>query len=378
MSAKSESEFDVIVVGCGVWGSATMWALAKRGYSVLGLDKFAPPHNHGSHGGATRLARMSNSTGSQYTRLTRPTLDLWQKLGDETGQQIFVETGTMFIGEKGSRWFDSTLANLVESDFEYEVLPPAQAMERVPGLKVSASESVVWEPAGGIILVEPAITSLHKVIRGMGVTLEFDQEVTEWSSDGESISVTTDKGSYSATNLVITAGSFTNTLLDFELPMSIERQVLFNFPVKAGAAPLPALYFSAPPGVDSAPAYGCPEPDGSYKVSVASSGNPLEPEKMTQDANEDDLKLVRDVVGKRLPMLEDSAVASNVCMWSEVIDGHWIIGKHPEHARVVIGTGCNGRGFRFGAIAGELLSDLVEDRLDDPALKFFSLERFNK
>ena len=376
MSTQLEDEFDVIVVGCGVWGSATMWSLAKRGYRVLGLDQHTPPHQHGSHGGATRLARMSNSTGKQYTRLTRATLDLWRALGNETGQEIFRETGTMFIGEVGSRWFDNTLANLVESDFEYEVMEPATAMARVPGLHVHPSESVVWEPTGGVILVEPAINSLHQVIRKLETRLEFEQAVTGWSDAGDSIEVTSTKGRFSTKKLVMTTGAFSHATTGLDLPMTIERQVLFNYPVPQDMSALPSLYFSAPPGVDAAPAYGCPEPDGSYKLSVANSGDRIEPDAMTQSVSEEDFELVQKVVGERLPGLGSAAFASNVCMWSEVSDGHWILGRHPHDERVVFGAGCNGRGFRFGTIVGELLSDLVEEREDDPALAFFSPGRF--
>ena len=40
--------FDVAVIGLGASGSATAWQLAKRGKRVLGIDRYAPPHTHGS------------------------------------------------------------------------------------------------------------------------------------------------------------------------------------------------------------------------------------------------------------------------------------------------------------------------------------------
>lgn len=50
---------DVIVVGLGAMGmgSAACYHLAKRGKTVLGLDRFAPPHNFGSSHGQTRIIR---------------------------------------------------------------------------------------------------------------------------------------------------------------------------------------------------------------------------------------------------------------------------------------------------------------------------------
>ena len=366
---------DVVVVGCGVWGAATLWSLAKRGYRVVGLDLHTPPHKFGSHGGATRLARMSNSSGPQYTRLTSASLDLWRSLGSEVDQEIVVETGTMFAGQAGSRWFDDTLANLADSGFQYEIFSPVEAMRRVAGLRIRPEESVVWEPRGGIILVKPAIEGLHQAARALGAELHFGEPVVEWRSTTDGVEVRTAEAVYRADKLVVAAGAFTGDVLGLNLPLSVERQVLFNFRVPAGTQPLPSFYFAAPPGTDAAPAYGCPEPDGSYKVSVATSGHPVVPDEMTQSVTAADLERVRDVVGERLPLLDAEPIASSVCMWSEVVDGHWILGNHPAHARVVFGAGCNGRGFRFGTIVGEILADLLEDR-HNPELAIFAANRF--
>ena len=35
--------YDVIVAGLGGMGSATAWQLAKKGHSVLGIERFSPP-----------------------------------------------------------------------------------------------------------------------------------------------------------------------------------------------------------------------------------------------------------------------------------------------------------------------------------------------
>ena len=48
---------DAIVVGLGAVGSATAWQLARRGLSVIGIDRWAPPHEHGSSHGETRITR---------------------------------------------------------------------------------------------------------------------------------------------------------------------------------------------------------------------------------------------------------------------------------------------------------------------------------
>jgi sarcosine oxidase len=52
-----EERATVIVIGLGIMGSATAWALARRGVRVLGLEQYAPFHALGSSHGKTRIIR---------------------------------------------------------------------------------------------------------------------------------------------------------------------------------------------------------------------------------------------------------------------------------------------------------------------------------
>ncbi len=51
--------FDVIVVGVGSMGSAACYHLAKRGLSVLGIEKDNIPNSISSHHGYTRIIRLA-------------------------------------------------------------------------------------------------------------------------------------------------------------------------------------------------------------------------------------------------------------------------------------------------------------------------------
>ena len=54
---------DCLVIGLGAMGSAALYQLAKRGASVIGLDRFAPPHTMGSSHGETRITRQGIGEG---------------------------------------------------------------------------------------------------------------------------------------------------------------------------------------------------------------------------------------------------------------------------------------------------------------------------
>ena len=62
---------EVIVVGLGAMGSAACFQLAARGVSVIGVDRFAPPHPWGSTHGDTRVTREAIGEGREYVPLVR-------------------------------------------------------------------------------------------------------------------------------------------------------------------------------------------------------------------------------------------------------------------------------------------------------------------
>ena len=63
--------YDVIVLGCGAVGSAALGHLAGRGLRVLGLDRFTPPHDHGSSHGRTRMIRQAYFQHPDYVPLVQ-------------------------------------------------------------------------------------------------------------------------------------------------------------------------------------------------------------------------------------------------------------------------------------------------------------------
>lgn len=363
--------YDVIIIGAGTWGSATAWQLAERGHKVLAVDAFHPPHDFGSHAGATRLARQSNSTGTEYVALTQRAFDLWDQIANRTSSEVLMRSGNVFVGLPGSIWFDRTLQNLQGSPFPYEVLPGAEARARFPRIRVAEEEIAVWEPQGAISLVNPSLRALQRLGREAGAEMRYNEPVLDWRADDSGVVATTRHGSYVADRIVVTAGAFSDDVLRLDLPTAVERQVLANFEIDRSAPSLPSMYFAPPPGSDAAPGYGCPEPDGTFKLSVPTRGNVIDPAELSQDVTPRDIEAVVELARERIPELSGNPTMTTVCMWTETTDGHWLIGRHPEHERVVVGAGCNGRGFRYAPAVGEMLADLTEGK------ERFDLDRFD-
>src|ERR1700690_1077614 len=97
-------KYDVIVLGLGAAGSATLYQLARRGLRVLGLDQFAPPHTLGSTHGDTRITRLAIGEGAHYTPLAVRSHEIWRELEEETGAKLLTTNGGLFISTGSNRY----------------------------------------------------------------------------------------------------------------------------------------------------------------------------------------------------------------------------------------------------------------------------------
>ena len=89
--------FDAIVLGLGAMGSAALYQLAIRKLSVLGIDRFSPPHTEGSSHGDTRITRLAIGEGAQYTPLAIRSHAIWRELERATGRSLLTTNGALII-----------------------------------------------------------------------------------------------------------------------------------------------------------------------------------------------------------------------------------------------------------------------------------------
>ena len=68
---------------------------------------------------------------------------------------------------------------------------------------------------------------------------------------------------------------------------------------------------------------------------------------------------------------------SQVCMFTNTPDEHFVLDYLPGNDSVFIASGFSGHGFKFASVIGELISDLMVDGGTEFDLGLFSLDRFN-
>src|SRR5687768_2977302 len=103
----SVNHFDHIVIGTGSMGSSACYHLAKRGLPVLGIEQFTIPHEHGSHGGQSRIIRKAYFEHPDYIPLLNRAYENWKEIEERSGQKLYEETGLLYTAPKGNELMEA-------------------------------------------------------------------------------------------------------------------------------------------------------------------------------------------------------------------------------------------------------------------------------
>jgi sarcosine oxidase len=72
-----------------------------------------------------------------------------------------------------------------------------------------------------------------------------------------------------------------------------------------------------------------------------------------------DLELIRGFLRRHIPGAGSEPTSHSVCLYTLTADHHFIVDRHPEFSRVMVGAGFSGHGFKFTPVIGQALADLA-------------------
>jgi sarcosine oxidase len=376
----SPASYDAIVLGAGGVGSAVMYQLARRGLRVLGIDRFAPPHDRGSSHGQTRIIRQAYFEHADYVPLLLESYKLWAELEQRAGQKLLIDTGLVEIGPADGIVVPGVLEAARRHGLAVETLTPPAAQERWPALYVPDDMVAVFEPLAGALLVEQCVRAHLVAAQEAGSDLRVGVEVLDWSFEGDSARVETTAGRFSAARLIVTAGAWAGRLLaGLDLKLEVRRKAMLWYPesdpkTRADAG-CPCFLYELPHGVF----YGMPSIDGSgVKVAEHSGGEPVDdPLHVDRSLRDSDYKPVEAFLRTHLPTVLPACRDHAICLYTMSPDEHFIVDRHPQHPQVVIAAGLSGHGFKFAPVLGAALAELAINGSTQLPIDFLSLRRFS-
>jgi sarcosine oxidase len=375
--------YDAIVAGVGGMGSAAVYHLARRGAKVLGLERFDIPHELGSSHGVTRIIRLAYAEHPNYVPLLRRAYELWRELEIQAGEQLLIITGGFDIGEAQTGIVRGSLEACAQHDLQHEVLDAESLHRRFPGYRLPPSMVAVYQPDAGILLPERCIVAHVNAALRLGAEVHTREPVLEWGLGEGSIEgsvwVHTDRQTYHARRLVVTAGSWARNLVPALGALAVpERQVLlWTQPLRPELFALgsfPIFNMEAPEGhYYGFPAYGVP----GFKIGKYHHRQErVDPDDMDRECHPEDEAVLREAIRNYFPDADGPTLAMKTCLFTNSPDEHFILDHHPDSREVALAAGFSGHGFKFCSVVGEIMAQLALDGDAQLDIDMFRLGRF--
>lgn len=370
--------YHTIVIGVGGMGSATCYELAKRGKRVLGLEQYDIPHDQGSSHGHTRIIRLAYYEHPSYVMLLHRAYQLWREIQTRAGEQLLHLTGSIDAGPADSWVFKGSLQSCIEHSLPHEVLTGRELNRRFPGYALPFETMAVLQPEGGFLQPERCIVSYVEAAQALGAEIHGREQVLEWQPFGDGVRVITDRDTYEADRLVVTAGAWNSAMIDVLSGLAVpERQVLAwlqprrpelfrpdNFPVFNLLVEEGRYY--------GFPIFGVP----GFKFGRYHHFEEIgDPGQIGWEPTPLDEEMLREFAARHFPEGCEATMSLKACMFTNTPDRHFVIDLHPVYPQVSFCAGFSGHGFKFASVIGEIMADLAERAESRHNIEFFRLER---
>ncbi len=360
--------YDVVVVGAGVFGVATSLELARRGRTVLTVDRFGSGHPATSSTGASRSIRIAYDH-PVYVRLALEALEAWERLEWDTGRTILHLTGQVDLGPVGK--LQAIEAAVREAGATLEEIDRPTLDHHFPELVLDPGDAALFQHRAGTVIADAGLVALRTEAIRLGVTYVPGLRVTR-IEPGTPVAVHADGATFHADQVVVAAGPWTGELLDgfgLHLPLApaIAQVTFLDAPALVDR---PGLAEWPPDG--EVGVYGHAVPGVGYKVGFDAGSDAWDPDMEAWEPDLDEQDHLVAWLARRMPSVEPRISKTQRHPWTMTPDVDFIIDRWGP---VVVACGCSGHAFKFGPTLGRVVADVVDGgrppdlfRLDRPSL----------
>jgi sarcosine oxidase len=344
--------------------------MSRRGLRVLGLDRYAPPHAHGSTHGRTRIIREAYFEHPAYVPLVQRAEELWSELERDVGERLYVRTGGLMIGPEHGILVAGARTSAEQHGLPYELLMAAEVRRRFPALAPPDDSIALHEPRAGVLFPEACVRALLSCAARSGADLRTNEPMLSWRLEGGGVRVATALGEKVADRLVLSLGPWLPEFLNgAAIPLTVERQMQHWFSPRANAERFTPEHLPIALWETDRLFYTLPDFGDGIKIAVHHDGTITDPHHVRRTINEDEDASARTLVDRFLPDASGELRDRAVCLYTNTPDGHFLIDSHPIHPEVLIVSACSGHGFKFATAVGEIVAEtILGEARDDLAL----------
>jgi len=386
--------YDAIIIGAGIIGCATSYALGRKGWRVLNIDRL-PACGYGSTSGSCAIIRPYYSTldGSAMAYESHYYWRDWADyLGgaeiDEKGLIEYINCGSMVMKTSLNDYLKPCLVLMDELNCPYEEFSPEQIVEKLPVWNTESYgpaklpddaqfgianetplQGAVMFRAGGYIS-DPQLAT-HNIMRAaekFGSSFLYNAQVSEIGrANGRVCGVTLANGDTIDAPVVLNAAgphsSKVNQLADVEKSMKVKTRALRQ---EVAHVPLPEGYNRETACVTSDSDIGVyTRPEHGDSLLIGSEDPPVDkhewvdPDDYNHDFTEQwRVQVLR--VCQRVPKLGVPNQMRGVVDLYDVTDDWIPIYDQSDLPGFYMAIGTSGNQFKNAPIAGEMMADIIE------------------
>lgn len=353
--------YDTIIIGAGGMGSATAYHLAKSGADVLVLEQFQRGHTFGSSHGETRIIRFFYDKPF-YTELMKTAYSEWRALESASGKSLLFITGSIGLGPKGNPYARAARQSLDAAGVESEWWDTTQLAERFPQFRSTNDMDILWQKDTGFLRAAECVLTHLQLSEQHGATVREATVVTGIDSQADVPTVRTEDGEFRGKKIVVTAGAWAGTLLaELNLPLTVtKQQVCYYQPMDSDLFQPDRFPVFTEATADGEFIYGIPAfGKNGLKMARHGRGQIVSPDTCDRTPDADYITHIDAYLQERIPEV-GKATHAEVCLYTETPDEDFIIDAHPHCPDVLIAAGFSGHGFKFCALVGRIMSELVQ------------------
>jgi sarcosine oxidase len=373
-------------------GAATLYQLAKHGAKAVGIDRYVPPHVHGSSHGDTRITRLSVGEGPAYIPLVRRSHVIWRELEAQSGEHLFEQCGVLVMTSSEAPTLHHGVADFTtrtidlarQNGIPHEVLSASQIRMRFPQFGPIRDDAIgYFEHEGGFVRPERCIAAQLDAARELGAVVVTGATVPAIESEGNTIQINAGNRAFAADRVIVCAGMWSASLLGepFSTLLTVCRQKLFWFKLEEPSiCPeiSPSFILTHGPSETDA-CYGFPPipGEGSMKIATEQYSGLTSLDALVRNVSAAEAQeMFRSHVSGQIAGVTSELIKASVCTYTVTPDHNFIIDDHPTLANVTVVSACSGHGFKHSAAIGEAIAQRCVRGQSQIDLSAFSLGRF--
>lgn len=348
----------ITVVGAGIVGLSTAWQLVRRGHEVTVIDQGAIPNSGSASSDQHRMIRPQNGPQASHTRMVAEALSTWEEMWADLGTVHFARTGVLAIDLGDTEWMQATLRSLRQAGTAHALWSRHRIMEHAPFFALPPTAWGVFAPDAGMLFARRILVDLAAWLQDHGAELVPHTRAARINTDKAAVSLESGER-IMAERVVVAAGAWTCQLLPL-----LSRRI---DPVRSTVA-----YIAADPSVlmqwrrapslflatRQAHLYALPPVAG---TGLKFGGAPVlrsEAPRLPVPVCEGDACATLAAFREHLEEPDIYSVSGAVAgYYADTPEKRFIF---EEFGRTFAITGCSGRMFKFGSLAGRRAADWVD------------------